>query len=415
MSAIKTIIISRTDKIGDFVVSIPSFATAKAMYPEAKVIALVSKNNWMIAKNLNCVDECICIDHFKEGHDIADYLAQYHPDVFIALVSDNRISKLAKDCGASIRIGPLSKIMSFFHYNKGVRQRRSLCQKSEAEYNLDLVRSLDRHLFDEVGVRFDRIIYTQREKASIVSYFHLCQKSEAEYNLDLVRSLDRHLFDEVGVRFDRIIYTQREKASIVSYFHQEGMMGEDFILVNPFTGGSGSNLSITGYAQIIEGLLNEDNIRRYGLSGNQASLPGSTDSLAVVPPKIIIMGIEPNREACKQILSLIPEHYHQYIHTFINVDSLLVAAAMVDSCKVFIGPSTGITQIAGNYHKSAICFYSTRKSNSHTRWALYGDPNEHPVTLDLDMLDPNTKELKVLSPEIKEQVLLPALQDFYQK
>lgn len=368
MSAIKTIIISRTDKIGDFVVSIPSFATAKAMYPEAKVIALVSKNNWMIAKNLNCVDECICIDHFKEGQDIADYLAQYHPDVFIALVSDNRISKLAKDCGASIRIGPLSKIMSFFHYNKGVRQRRSLCQKSEAEYNLDLV-----------------------------------------------RSLDRHLFDEVGVRFDRIIYTQREKASIVSYFHQEGMMGEDFILVNPFTGGSGSNLSIAGYAQIIEGLLNEDNIRRYGLSGNQASLPGSTDSLAVVPPKIIIMGIEPNREACKQILSLIPEHYHQYIHTFINVDSLLVAAAMVDSCKVFIGPSTGITQIAGNYHKSAICFYSTRKSNSHTRWALYGDPNEHPVTLDLDMLDPNTKELKVLSPEIKEQVLLPALQDFYQK
>lgn len=368
MSAIKTIIISRTDKIGDFVVSIPSFATAKAMYPEAKVIALVSKNNWMIAKNLNCVDECICIDHFKEGQDIADYLAQYHPDVFIALVSDNRISKLAKDCGASIRIGPLSKIMSFFHYNKGVRQRRSLCQKSEAEYNLDLV-----------------------------------------------RSLDRHLFDEVGVRFDRIIYTQREKASIVSYFHQEGIMGEDFILVNPFTGGSGSNLSIAGYAQIIEGLLNEDNIRRYGLSGSQDSLPGSTDSLAVVPPKIIIMGIEPNREACKQIISLIPEHYHQYIHTFINVDSLLVAAAMVDSCKVFIGPSTGITQIAGNYHKSAICFYSTRKSNSHTRWALYGDPNEHPVTLDLDMLDPNTKELKVLSPEIKEQVLLPALQDFYQK
>lgn len=360
MSAIKTIIISRTDKIGDFVVSIPSFATAKAMYPEAKVIALVSKNNWMIAKNLKCIDECICVDHFKSEQEIAPYLAQYNPDVFIALVSDNKISKLAKDCGASTRIGPFSKLFSFFHYNKGVRQRRSLCLKSEAEYNLDLV-----------------------------------------------RSLNQPRFDEVGVHFDRIVYTQREKASIVSYFHQNGISEQDFILLNPFTGGSGSNLSQAGYAQVIEGLLDENNIRRLGFGGD--------DKATFKLPNIVIMGIEPNREGCNNIIQMVPAHLREHIYSFINTDSLLVAAAMVDSCKVFIGPSTGITQIAGNYHKSAVCFYSTRKSNSHTRWALYGDPNEYPVTLDLEHLDPATKELKVLTDDIKEQILSPVLRDFYQK
>ena len=39
------IIISRTDKIGDLILSIPSFFMAKKMYPEAEIILLVRNYN----------------------------------------------------------------------------------------------------------------------------------------------------------------------------------------------------------------------------------------------------------------------------------------------------------------------------------------------------------------------------------
>lgn len=359
MNAFKNIIISRTDKIGDFVVSIPSYATAKAMYPQARIIALVSKNNWMIAKNIKCIDECMCIDHFKEQQNVGQYLADFNPDVFIALVSDNKISKIAKESGAPIRIGPYSKFWSFFHYNKGVRQRRSQCIKSEAEYNLDLVRSLDPQLFDKVGVQFDRIICTERERAIIGNFLLQEQISEAPV-----------------------------------------------ILFNPFTGGSGSNLSIEGYGQVINDILDEDKLRA---CAHELDM----DTQELIYPHIVLMGIESQRQGCERIVDLIDENKRAYVHTFINHDSLLVAAAMVERAQVFIGPSTGITQIAGNYHKRAMCFYSTRKSNSHTRWALFGDPYEQPVTLKLEELDANTKELQHLTTELKEYIVSWVLKNIF--
>ena len=50
------IIVSRTDKIGDLILSIPSFFMAKKMYPEAEIILLVRNYNYEIVKNLPFVD-----------------------------------------------------------------------------------------------------------------------------------------------------------------------------------------------------------------------------------------------------------------------------------------------------------------------------------------------------------------------
>ena len=49
---IKKIIVSRTDKIGDLVLSIPSFYMLRKMYPEAEITVLVRNYNYDIVKNL---------------------------------------------------------------------------------------------------------------------------------------------------------------------------------------------------------------------------------------------------------------------------------------------------------------------------------------------------------------------------
>ncbi len=140
---IKNIVISRTDKIGDLVLSIPSFYMIKKMYPNAKLTVLVRNYNYDVVKNLSYIDEVIKIDDYSE-EELIRKIKLLKLDIFIALYSDKFVAKLAKKSGAKFRIGPLSKINSFFSYNKGVWQKRSKSVKNEAEYNLDLIRKIDK-------------------------------------------------------------------------------------------------------------------------------------------------------------------------------------------------------------------------------------------------------------------------------
>lgn len=145
---IKKIIVSRTDKIGDLVLSIPSFFMLKRMYPEAEVTVLVRKYNYEIVKNLSYIDRVVKIDDYTQK-DLLKKIGYFKADLFIALYNDSFVGKLAKASGAKYRVGPYSKISSLFFYNKGIFQKRSLSKKNEAEYNLDLIKHIDSRLYNE--------------------------------------------------------------------------------------------------------------------------------------------------------------------------------------------------------------------------------------------------------------------------
>ena len=53
---IKRILVSRTDKIGALILSIPSFFMIKKMYPNAELVAIVRKYNMDIVKNLPYIE-----------------------------------------------------------------------------------------------------------------------------------------------------------------------------------------------------------------------------------------------------------------------------------------------------------------------------------------------------------------------
>ena len=340
----KAIMIARTDKIGDFVVSIPSYATAKAMFPQAQIIALVSKANRILAQHVPVIDACVCYDDFVDEAGKLDFAAlsaelqALKLDAFVALVSNDTISRLAVASAAPVRVGPRSKPWSFVHYNYGLRQKRSQCIKSEAAYNLELI-----------------------------------------------AHLNQQRFAEVGEQLQRLEYAPSDAAPVTAFLQAEGLLpGAPFVLINPFTGGSGANLTAAQYGKVIEQLL-----------------AGGAE--------IVLLAMPAQAERVAQVLAGLDAPQREHVHVFLNEGSLMVATALVERCTCFIGPSTGITQIAGNLLKPAICFYSSRKSNSHTRWALYGDMQECPVTLPLEALDPITKEIKVLPPELEAKIVRQTL------
>lgn len=199
---IKRIIVSRTDKIGDLILSIPSFFMIKKMYPHAELVVLVRKYNYEIVKNLPYVDRILKIDDFTQG-ELLEKISYFKADMFIALYNDKFVSQLAKASKAPIKIGPLSKLCSFFTFNKGVWQKRSKSIKNEAEYNLDLIKKADIKRYDEVFEINTRLYIGEENKKAADTFF-------STYNI-----VDRTL------------------------------------VVNPFIGGSAKNIKDEEYASLI--------------------------------------------------------------------------------------------------------------------------------------------------------------------
>ncbi len=197
------IIISRTDKIGDLILSVPSFFMAKKMYPEAEIILLVRNYNYEIVKNLPFVDRVYKIDDFRQ-EELLEKIKYFNADIFVALYNDSYVAKLAKASKASRRIGPISKLSSFFAFNDGVFQKRSKSVKNEADYNLDLIRKIDPKRFDEVF--------------------------------------------EVQTK----IYLEDSNRDVAERFFAENKIGDRSLVVNPFMGGSAKNITDEQYVSLLQ-------------------------------------------------------------------------------------------------------------------------------------------------------------------
>lgn len=203
---IKRIIISRTDKIGDLVLSIPSFFMLRKMFPDSEINILVRKYNYEIVKNLPYIDRVIKMEDYTQK-ELLEKIEYFKADMFIALYNDEFILKLAKASKAKYRIGPYSKMFSFFTFNRGVFQKRSWSKKNEAEYNLDLVKKIDSKLFN------------QRYELNS----EICLK---ESNREIAKK----------------------------FIEEEGIKGK-LLVVNPFMGGSAKNISDEQYASLLKKLI----------------------------------------------------------------------------------------------------------------------------------------------------------------
>lgn len=143
----KRILVIRTDRIGDVVVSTPVFETLKAACPDAFVAAMVRPYTRDLLKNNPHVDEIIEYDpdgiHGGFGGllRMVGTLKDHRFDTVITLFSNFRLGLITCMAGIPNRIAPATKLAQIF-YNRRVSQRRSRSTKHEADYNLDLLRAI---------------------------------------------------------------------------------------------------------------------------------------------------------------------------------------------------------------------------------------------------------------------------------
>ena len=139
------VLIVRTDRLGDLVLSLPVFEDIKAVRPDWKVQAMVAPASVPLVENdpnIDAVWTWTGDETDRELADLEDKLRREKFDAVVILQYQLKLARLMKRVGISKRYGPLSKGSSWILLNRGSWQARSRGQRHEMEHNLALARRL---------------------------------------------------------------------------------------------------------------------------------------------------------------------------------------------------------------------------------------------------------------------------------
>lgn len=154
----RNILIVRTDRIGDVVLSLPLARIIKQHYPNAKVTFLVRAYTKALVENNHYIDEVIILK--EESSKIlitknVEQLKQKNFDTAIVVYPTFKIALIIFLSGIKYRVGSGYRLYSFL-FNRKVYEHRKDAVKHELEYNLSLLSQLGiNHIGGTNNVSFD--------------------------------------------------------------------------------------------------------------------------------------------------------------------------------------------------------------------------------------------------------------------
>ncbi len=140
----KNILIVRTDRIGDVVLSLPLASFIKKNYPNCKITFLVRDYTKALIFNHPHIDNVLIL--YEQNGKInlfknAEFIKKNNFDVSIVVYPTFRIALLLFLSRIKIRIGSGYRWYSFF-FNKRIFEHRKYGEQHELEYNLNMLKLL---------------------------------------------------------------------------------------------------------------------------------------------------------------------------------------------------------------------------------------------------------------------------------
>ncbi|MFH1665313.1 MAG: lipopolysaccharide heptosyltransferase II [Candidatus Omnitrophota bacterium] len=170
---IRRILITRTDRLGDVVLSTPIIRFMRERYPDAYIAFMVRPENCDVVANDPYLDEIIVYDKrgpqksFSGTLKFVFSLRKKGFDTAIALHPENRAHIILFLAGIPVRIGYDRKLGWLL--TESFRHRKQEGDKHEADYNFDL---LEQAGFDTEGADRKPYIFTgDKEKSAIDAVF----------------------------------------------------------------------------------------------------------------------------------------------------------------------------------------------------------------------------------------------------
>ena len=135
------LIISRTDNIGDVVLSLPMATLIKQRYPACKISFLARDYVNDIIQHCSDVDAFISWDELQSlPPDVAvEKLKDLKVDTIIHAFPNKKLAKLAKSAAIKNRIGTSHRLYHWFTCNQRINFTRKNSKLHEAQLNLKLL------------------------------------------------------------------------------------------------------------------------------------------------------------------------------------------------------------------------------------------------------------------------------------
>lgn len=149
------IILSRTDSIGDVILTLPVAGVLKKKFPKVEILFLGRNYTRDIAEVSTYIDQFIDWDEIQKCNPSEQItrLKELQADVIVHIFPVAEIAYLAKKANIPIRIGTTGRLYHYFTCNKLVPLSRKKSEYHEAELNLKLLTPI----LKNVEIELDRI------------------------------------------------------------------------------------------------------------------------------------------------------------------------------------------------------------------------------------------------------------------
>jgi ADP-heptose:LPS heptosyltransferase len=139
MKLLKSIIISRTDNLGDVVLTLPVAGMLKTVLPDVKIYFIGKAYTRPVIISSRHIDEFIDRETIVKN---PEYLQQIGADAIIHVFPDKKIARLAKEANIPIRVATSHRWFHWLFCNKLVNLSRKNSNYHEAQLNLQLLKPL---------------------------------------------------------------------------------------------------------------------------------------------------------------------------------------------------------------------------------------------------------------------------------
>ncbi len=141
----KRILIVRTDRLGDVILTLPMLPLLRKRFPDAYIAMLLGKYTTELVDGNPYADRLLLYDH---GQDLVPFdrmlstLREGNFDVALVVHPTPRLAWLMFRAGIPVRIGTGYRYYSVL-FNRRVYEHRKDAKRHELEYNLNLLKELD--------------------------------------------------------------------------------------------------------------------------------------------------------------------------------------------------------------------------------------------------------------------------------
>lgn len=163
-SEVKNILLVRTDRIGDVILSLPMLPVLKNHFTNATISVMVRKYTRELVEDHSCIDEIIQWEDDGE-RSLLEYVKMIRErkfDVVILPYPRFNLALIAFLAGVPVRVGTGYRWYSFL-FNSKIYEHRKDAKRHEVEYNLNLLKAIGIETYDSPAFEFEIKDATQKK------------------------------------------------------------------------------------------------------------------------------------------------------------------------------------------------------------------------------------------------------------